>query len=171
MESPDTLAPPSLVGLGTYLLSRTGKAARGRLADRLAGRGLRLWHMAVLAALTDFGPHVQRALSTRLGVDPSDIAKVVDDLASAGWVERSRDPADRRRIRVSITAAGRSALTDLQAEAEQVQDELLAPLTTAERTQLTDLLSRVFDHLGTDATDPTPGPIPGPIPTPDTARP
>ncbi|WP_033825220.1 MarR family winged helix-turn-helix transcriptional regulator [Kitasatospora sp. MBT63] len=146
--APDTL-PPSLTGLTTYLLSRTGKAARGLLAARLARRGLRLWHMAVLAALADFGPHAQRELAVRLSVDPSDITKVVDDLAAATWVERTRDPADRRRVRVHATPAGLTALTELQAEAEAVQATLLTPLTPAERTQLTDLLRRVFETLPT----------------------
>ncbi|MEW1913014.1 MarR family transcriptional regulator [Kitasatospora sp. NPDC085895] len=140
-----TAVPPSLLDLSTYLLSRTGKAARTRLAERLARRGLRLWHLAVLAALADFGPHAQRDLSVRLSVDPSDIAKVVDELAAAGWVDRSRDPADRRRIRVTVTDPGRTALRELQAEAEAVQAELLAPLSAAERTRLHGLLRRLFD--------------------------
>ncbi|MCU7827033.1 MarR family winged helix-turn-helix transcriptional regulator [Kitasatospora sp. DSM 101779] len=140
-----TAVPPSLLDLSTYLLSRTGKTARARLAERLADRGLRLWHMAVLAALTDFGPHVQRDLAVRLSVDPSDIAKVVDELAAAGRVDRSRDAADRRRIRVTATDTGRALLRELQDEAEAVQAELLAPLSRAERTQLHGLLRRVFD--------------------------
>ncbi|GAA4992737.1 MarR family winged helix-turn-helix transcriptional regulator [Kitasatospora paranensis] len=166
MESPEA-APPSLVCLTTYLLSRTGKAARGRLTERLAARGLRLWHMAVLAALTDFGPHVQRALATRLSVDPSDIAKVVDELAAAGWVGRTRDPADRRRVRVTVTPEGRTALAALRSDAEAVQDDLLAPLDDAERDQLTALLRRVFDHVQAGpAPDLGPAPDPGPNPTP-----
>ncbi|GII34424.1 MarR family winged helix-turn-helix transcriptional regulator [Planotetraspora mira] len=140
-------APPSLLGLSTYLLSLTGKAARGRLADRLAERGLRLWHMAVLAALADFGPHVQRALANRLSLDPSDVAKVVDELAVAGHVDRVRDAADRRRVAVSLTPAGRALLAELDAEARRVQDELLAPLSQAERTELQEMLRKVYARI------------------------
>jgi MarR family transcriptional regulator, lower aerobic nicotinate degradation pathway regulator len=142
--------PPSLLSLTTYLLSRTGKAARGRLADLLAARGLRLWHMAVLAALADFGPHIHRDLARRLAIDPSDIVKVVDDLAAAGWVERARDGADRRRVIVTLTGSGREALAELHAGAVSVQDDLLAPLNAAERDQLTALLQRVFAHAYVD---------------------
>jgi DNA-binding MarR family transcriptional regulator len=136
--------PPTLLALTTYLLSLTGKTARGRLAARLAERDLRLWHMAVLASLADFGTHSQRGLGERLSVDASDMAKVVDQLAGAGYVARARDTADRRRFVVGITPAGREALRELVAEAESVQDELLAPLSPRERTQLHDLLARVF---------------------------
>jgi DNA-binding MarR family transcriptional regulator len=140
-------APPSLTGLTTYLLSRTGKIARGRLVGRFAERGLRLWHHAVLAALADFGPHVQRDLAVRLAIDPSDMAKIVEELAGAGRVERARDAADRRRITVTLTDAGRTLLAELDAEAAAVQDEVLGPLTGTEREQLDALLQRVFTHL------------------------
>ncbi|MBP2702535.1 winged helix-turn-helix transcriptional regulator [Microbispora sp. RL4-1S] len=137
-------APPTLLGLHTYLLSLTGKAARGRLSDRLASRGLRLWHMAVLAALADFGPHTQRDLCARLSVDPSDMAKIVEQLAGFGQIERTRDPADRRRVSVGLTDTGRRALTELVGEARAVQDEMLAPLTGDERAQLHSFLLKVF---------------------------
>ncbi|MEY9859597.1 DNA-binding MarR family transcriptional regulator [Catenulispora sp. GAS73] len=143
-------APPSLTGLSTYLLSRTGKIARGRLAGRFAERGLRLWHHAVLAALGDFGPHVQRDLAARLAIDPSDMAKIVDELAGAGSVERARDAADRRRITVTLTDAGRTLLAELDAEAAGVRDEVLAPLTENEREQLDALLRKVFQGLVTE---------------------
>ncbi|GLW07195.1 hypothetical protein Misp01_23250 [Microtetraspora sp. NBRC 13810] len=136
--------PPTLTALTTYLLSRVGKAARAGLAERLAAGGLRLWHMAVLAALADFGPHAQRDLSARLGIDPSDVVKVVDELVAAGHAERARDPADRRRVRVTLTPAGRTALAGLNAQAAEVQDVILAPLDARERAQLHDLLRRCF---------------------------
>ncbi len=139
--------PPSLLRLDTYLLSKIGKAARGRLAQRLAVRGLRLWHMAVLAALTDFGPHSQRDLAARLALHPSDVAKVVDALAGAGAVERRQDPADRRRVSVEVTAAGRALLGELDADARAVREEVLAPLDPAERDRLSELLLRLFDHV------------------------
>lgn len=139
-------APPSLTGLTTYLLSRTGKIARGRLAERFSERGLRLWHHAVLAALADFGPHVQRDLAARLVIDPSDMAKIIDELAGRETVERARDAADRRRITVTLTDAGRTLLAELDAEADVVQGEVLEPLTEDEREQLHALLRKVFEE-------------------------
>ncbi len=140
--------PPTLLDLSTYLLSKTGKTARERLATRLAAHDLRLWHMAVLAALADFGPHAQRDLAARLGIDSSDLVRVIDDLAAADRVERTRDTTDRRRVQVTLTPAGRTTLADLQTEARIVQADLLAPLTPAEQAQLHALLLRV--HLSAD---------------------
>ena len=137
-----TAAPPTLMRIDAYLLSLSGKAGRSLVADRLAALGLRMWHMAVLAALADFGPHAQRELSHRLNVDPSDMAKVIDQLAD--HVERTRDTADRRRVVVSLTASGRELLTRLLRETAAVDDTLLAGLTLAERDQLHGLLLKVF---------------------------
>ncbi|MER6944849.1 MarR family winged helix-turn-helix transcriptional regulator [Nonomuraea sp. NPDC000554] len=139
--------PPSLLALSTYLLSRTGKAARGRMAAGLAARGSRMPHMAVLAALADFGPDSQRGLSARLGIDPSDLVKVLDELAAPGYVQRARDPSDRRRTSVELTDAGRTELDHQLSEATAVQDELLAPLAPQEREQLHALLQRVHEGL------------------------
>ncbi|MFE7426987.1 MarR family winged helix-turn-helix transcriptional regulator [Streptomyces sp. NPDC057545] len=148
--------PPSLLGFTTYLLSRTGKTARSRLAARLAERDMKLWHMAVLSALVDFGPHVQRELASRLGIDRSDMVKIVDDLVVAGLVERARDTDDRRRVTVTSSPAGRAVLVDLQAEALGVQRELLAPLSTAEQAQLAALLRRVHAHAHEEGQGPGP---------------
>ncbi|MFE6051868.1 MarR family winged helix-turn-helix transcriptional regulator [Kitasatospora sp. NPDC056446] len=140
--------PPTLLDLSTFLLSRVGRAARVRLAERLAERGLRLWDMAVLATLADSGPQAQRDLVRRLGIDPSDLAKVADQLSAAGYVERARDPADRRRVSVSITGAGRQLLAELDAQARVVQDEVLAPLDAGERQVLQGMLLRLHRGLG-----------------------
>jgi MarR family transcriptional regulator, lower aerobic nicotinate degradation pathway regulator len=143
MEPADT-SPRSLTDLSTYLLSRVGKDARSRQAERLATRGLRLWHPAMLAALVDFGPQAQRDLAVRLRMDRSDVTKVVDELARAGYVTRTRDPADRRRVEVAVSPEGLAAHEELDAEARAVEDELLQALTPAERDQLKALLLRVF---------------------------
>ncbi|MBO1417635.1 MarR family winged helix-turn-helix transcriptional regulator [Streptomyces sp. FH025] len=143
---PGRALPPTLLDLSTFLLARIGRSARGRLADRLAERDLRLWDLAVLAALADFGPQVQRDLVERLGIDPSDLAKVADRLGGAGYVERTRDQTDRRRVSVAVTPAGRALLAELEAQARAVQDEVLAALDDGERRVLHELLLRV--HRG-----------------------
>ncbi|MER7467999.1 MarR family transcriptional regulator [Streptomyces sp. NPDC097981] len=137
---------PRLTSLTPYLLSTVGKAARTLVGDRLAAHGLRLWDMAVLAALADHGPQPQRDLAERLDVHPSDVVKVLDGLARLGYVDRERDTADRRRVLASISEPGRRLLDELAAETAAVRDQLLAPLDEAERATLHELLLRVHAH-------------------------
>lgn len=137
-------APPSLLALASYLLSLSGKAARQRMADMLAQHDLRLWHMAILAALADFGPHAQRDLCARLLLDPSDMAKAADSFAGLGYVDRTPDPSDRRRVLLTITPSGRRLLSRLVREARAVDDGVFAALTARERSTLLTLLRKVF---------------------------
>jgi DNA-binding MarR family transcriptional regulator len=63
-------------------------------------------------------------------------------------VKRQRDPADRRRQTVQITAAGRKSLERLRRLSQQLEDEFLATLDESERRDLHTLLQRLGDqHL------------------------
>ncbi|BFV55535.1 hypothetical protein KCMC57_up06390 [Kitasatospora sp. CMC57] len=134
-----------LLGLTTYLMSSTGRTARASLAARVARRGLRLWHVAVLEAVVEAGSLSKGELAVRLDINPSDVVKVVDDLVGQGYLACTRSARDRRRIDVSATPAGRALLAELTEELTAVEQDVLAPLTDGERAQLAFLLSRLAD--------------------------
>jgi MarR family transcriptional regulator, lower aerobic nicotinate degradation pathway regulator len=139
--------PAPLLGLTVYLLSQTAGAGKRVLDGRLAERGLRLRHMAVLAALSEAGAAHQSALGRSVRLDPSDMTATVDDLERAGYVERRVDPGDRRRRVVRLTREGDRTLAELRAMAEGVADELLAPLPEARRRRLHEDLAVVLAAL------------------------
>ncbi|WP_153540570.1 MarR family winged helix-turn-helix transcriptional regulator [Actinomadura macrotermitis] len=138
--------PPRLLDITAFVLARTGRIGRARMGAMTDGRGLGLWHLAVLAALDDAAPASQRGLGARLRIDPSDLVEVVGRLADAGLVRRERDPADRRRYVVELTARGRAELDAITAEAARLDAELLAPLDGPERAQLKSMLGRILAH-------------------------
>ncbi|WP_147944810.1 MarR family transcriptional regulator [Microbispora hainanensis] len=142
----ETKTPERLRGRASRLLAMV--AAR---ADRLMGEGLarvdaRKWHYAVLASLEEFGPGSQATLSRRTGIYRSDMVGVLNELAERGLVERMPDPDDRRRNVITITAQGRQSLRRLDKVLDDLHEELLAPLTPAERDQFVHLLTRLRDH-------------------------
>ncbi|GAA3411466.1 MarR family winged helix-turn-helix transcriptional regulator [Streptosporangium vulgare] len=121
------------------------------LSDRLINEGLaqadaRKWHYAVLASLEEFGPGSQAMLSRRTGIYRSDMVGVLNELAERDLVERAPDPGDRRRNVITITAQGRRHLHRLDKILDDLHEELLAPLASAERDQFTQLLVRLLDH-------------------------
>jgi DNA-binding MarR family transcriptional regulator len=130
----------------TWLISQASMHAHRLLTERLAGAGSRGYHYRLLAALQEFGPASQARLGRRTGMDRSDVVAALNDLAGRGLVERSADPADRRRNVVTITPSGAAHLQLLDAVLAGVQDELLAPLSAAERDLLAGLLTRVLRH-------------------------
>jgi MarR family transcriptional regulator, lower aerobic nicotinate degradation pathway regulator len=138
------LLPPRLLAMPSYVLSLLGRAARAGSVEAVAGNDLRLGHVAVLAALADLGPSSQRDLGARLRQDPSDVVGLLDDLQRRALVHRERDPDDRRRQRVSITAAGRRALSAAERAVARREDALLDALTARERAELHRLAAKAL---------------------------
>lgn len=132
--------------LRTRLLGLAAMHSDRRVNDELARVGARKWHYAVLATLDEFGPASQSRLSDRTRIYRSDLVAVLNELAEREQVDRAPDPADKRRNLVRITGAGRRALRELDRVLAAVEDEVLAPLTAAQRAQLTDLLTILVDH-------------------------
>ncbi len=92
------------------------------------------------------GVITQHALCKCMGMDPSSMVATIDELEDKGLVERRRNPQDRRAHALHVTAAGRKTLSDGRKLARRAQDELLAPLDSAERAQLHELLLRLVVH-------------------------
>jgi MarR family transcriptional regulator, lower aerobic nicotinate degradation pathway regulator len=134
--------------LPTRLLSLAAIHSDRRVNEALARADARKWHYAVLATLDEFGPASQAGLSSRTGIYRSDLVAVINELADRELVERAPDPADRRRNLVTLTGPGRRQLLTLDKLLADVEDEVLAPLTPAQREQLARLLTTLVNHHG-----------------------
>jgi DNA-binding MarR family transcriptional regulator len=132
-----------LDSLPTWLLSRSSGQAHRLLAEAFAAAGARGYHYRLLAALEDLGPASQATVGRRAEMDRSDVVAALNELEADELVERAPDPDDGRQKIVSITAAGRRHLKKLDEVVASVQDELLAPLSAAERAELVRLLNRI----------------------------
>jgi Transcriptional regulators len=142
----DPQTPARLRNLPSRLLSQAATHADRLVSEGLAGVDARKWHYAVLVTLQEFGPTSQAALSRRTGIYRSDLVAVINELTARGLVERTPDPADRRRNVIDMTPLGRDRLVRLDELLTAIQDDLLAPLTRPERDQLTRLLARLLEH-------------------------
>jgi len=146
MTTIDDATPSRLNRMPSWLLSQTSVHAHRLLSQALAAAGFIGYHYRLLAALEEFGPASQAALGRRTGIDRSDVVAALNDLAGRRLVQRSPDPADRRRNIITITPAGTEQLRLLDRVLAGVQDKLLASLSPTERKQLTRLLTRVLEY-------------------------
>ncbi len=142
----DPFTPPErLWRLTTWLMPRLAGRSYKLVLERVGSATMRT-NYAILAALDEFGPVSQATLGRRLGIDRSDIVALLNDLERDGLAIRAPDDADRRRNMIKITPMGSSTLNELDDLVNAAQDDLLEPLTPAERQQLNELLRRLVEH-------------------------
>ena len=113
--------------------------------------------MVVLAYLRDHPGASQQVMTEDLSMDSNTGVLVLNDLEDLEYVERRRDPADRRRHIVDITEAGLEALERAEAAQGSIEDEILGGLSASERATFRRLLVKALeDHLptGDDQRDP-----------------
>jgi DNA-binding MarR family transcriptional regulator len=145
---PGEPTPARMLELPTWLIDRVSARSHRLLFEAFAGAGARGYHYRLLVALDEFGPLSQVTLGNRTGIDRSDVVAALNELAERGSVQRSPDPDDRRRNVVTITPAGVRELRALDRVVVDVQEQLLAPLSPADREAFVHLLSRLLNRDG-----------------------
>jgi DNA-binding MarR family transcriptional regulator len=129
------------------LLSQLNRVVYRRATEDFLG--MKLKQLITLELLANQEGCLQQELGATLMIDPNNCVLLLNDLDDRGYVERQRDPRDRRRHIVVITAAGLKALDKGQAKLEELEGEVLANLDTDDRERLRDLLAHAME--GQDA--------------------
>jgi len=86
-------------------------------------------------------------LSQRQDVSKNNMTSLLRSLEEQGLVERALDPSDLRVFRIRLSSAGREIVRGSAAQHFQELNELLAGLTAAERSELIELLDRLYQSL------------------------
>src|SRR3954462_14491975 len=115
------------------LLARLGQEATARFRRSVRPLDLGAQQFIVLKQLQALGECSQGELADALGIDYSNLASVTGELYRRGLVERDRDPNDRRRYVVELTAEGRQMLADADKAVGVGEEDMLSVLTEAER--------------------------------------
>jgi len=126
------------------LFFRLWRASHTRITEALDSIGLTPALFGVLNVLGARKRAIQQEIGSAMGIDPSTMVSLIDQLESAGLAKRRPHPTDRRAREVAITAKGRRALERGRRMANQVEDEVLRGLTAGERRELLSLLRRAL---------------------------
>jgi DNA-binding MarR family transcriptional regulator len=126
------------------LFFRLWRASHTRIAEALESIGLTPALFGVLNFLGAREATIQQEIGSAMGIDPSTMVSLIDELETAGLAKRRPHPTDRRAREVAITPKGRRILERGRGLAMQVEDEVLGGLTAAERRQLLALLRRAL---------------------------
>jgi DNA-binding MarR family transcriptional regulator len=129
-----------------FLLAQIGSHAAGRFSERIAKLHLTPAHSGILHILAATPGLTQQALAGILGMVPSRLVGLLDELDALDLTERRRSEDDRRRHALTLTEKGRQMLAAIGEISREHQRALLAALTDHERATLHDLLQRVADE-------------------------
>ncbi|MEN2738893.1 MarR family transcriptional regulator [Microbacterium sp. X-17] len=127
---PDSLATvteASAVRLATFRLAR-------RLRAESAIDAMSDAQFSVLAGLRAHGPHTLRELAERERVSAPSMNRTVNGLEAAGYVTRTTDDADRRKVNIALAPAGEAIVLETVRRRDAWLEEALASLSDADRT-------------------------------------
>lgn len=139
--SPD---PPVTEFAGQFFF-RLWRATHTRTADALGSVGLTPALFAVLNVVGARKGAIQQELGSALGIDRSTMVSLIDELERAGLARRRPSATDRRAREITITPKGSRLLKRARGLTSQVEDEVLAGLTSRERRELLGLLRRALE--------------------------
>jgi MarR family transcriptional regulator, transcriptional regulator for hemolysin len=130
-----------------YVLAETARLATKRFDQCVRVYGLTRAQCQVLFHLARQEGINQARLADLLDLEPISLARCLDRMEQAGWVERRPDPGDRRARLLYITDKAKPVLDRIFDVASEVRGEALAGLLPAERDGLVALLERVRTNL------------------------
>jgi DNA-binding MarR family transcriptional regulator len=129
-----------------FLLSQLGHRSASVFTDLISSIDLTPPHSGILRAIAAEPGRSQQALSAQLGLLPSRVVAYVDELEDRGYVERRRNPDDRRLHALYLTAAGKKVMAKIGELARQHERLMTAGLDVTQRDTLRELLSVVAEN-------------------------
>jgi DNA-binding MarR family transcriptional regulator len=131
-----------------FLLSQLGAYATALFSERIASLDLTPPQVGFLRLVGCEAGSSQQAIASRLGMAPSRLVPLIDDMEERGLVERRRDPQDRRNHALYLTAKAGRLMGQLNRVAIAHEQAVCAGLDPKERQQLGALLQRVAANQG-----------------------
>jgi DNA-binding MarR family transcriptional regulator len=135
--------PKELIASSGFLLARLGFGFKAKAIAKFEQAGFEIYDYSVLAILAEGAQETQATIAGMLALDPSRLVALLDSLEERALIVRQRDPQDRRRHLVSITATGKRQLARLRGMIMELEDTFFAALDPESRKTFHDLLSQL----------------------------
>ncbi len=126
-----------------HLLGVTSKALARKSSFQVKEFGLTIQQFGVLNAIYNRDRLTSHQLVKRLKTDSSSVMSLVDQLEKKGFITREPDIKDRRIKHLVLTEKALSMKKDLVKRVNDLDRELTAQISVAEKEQLTNALQKI----------------------------
>ena len=124
-------------------LMRSVESLNNRLNRHLAEADLTVSQFGTLEVLHHLGPLNQRAIGEKLLKSGGNITMVIDNLEKCGYVERKKDPSDRRAVLIHLTKEGETFIRNFfPKHLEKIKEEF-SVLNEEEKSQLAEICKKL----------------------------
>ncbi|WP_369361684.1 MarR family winged helix-turn-helix transcriptional regulator [Priestia megaterium] len=130
-----------------FLLGKALQQMEQKFAEGLAPFNINSRQYGVLLFIEENSYSSQKDISDNLQIDRTTMVSHIDHLETLGFVERTKNPNDRRSYSLLITEKGKEVLNSRWEFLTDVESEVLAPLNQQERQLLKDFLIRIWKSL------------------------
>lgn len=121
----------------SYVVARLERAVRAAVNERVRPHGLTTLQYTTLSVLGARGQPLSNAqLARRAYMTPQSMIEVIDALERKGLIRRDPHPSHRRVFPATVTAKGLRVLKACDAAVEQMEEDMLAGLSSDERESL-----------------------------------
>lgn len=131
-----------------FLLAQVGAHAAMRYGEQLKSLQLTPADSGILCMLNVSAGVSQQELSSRLGLHPSRLVAILDELEGCGLVERKQNPDDRRQYALYLTDKGREMSSEIGRVSREHRERLCASLNSGEQERLAEMLKRIAEEQG-----------------------
>ncbi|WP_240809999.1 MarR family winged helix-turn-helix transcriptional regulator [Actinomadura sp. WMMA1423] len=136
-------AGPSLL----YMVKRLELAVRSGLDEIVRPAGITAWQYTALTVLERHDGLSTAQLARDSFVTAQSMADMVRTLEGRGFIERRRNPANRRELVIHLTGAGHELLAALAEPVRLLEARMLGDLTARQEEQFRRALARAWRAL------------------------
>lgn len=101
--------------------------------------------LGLMTFIDDKGEQSISQMATQWEMSSSAVTQLVDTLVELGFVQRKQAKDDRRKLRISLTKAGRTMLTKAKKARLELLQKLLSPLSAEELASLEIMQKKILD--------------------------
>jgi len=138
------------------MVKQLEQVIRSHLDDLLRPLGLTTQQYTALTVLERRDGLTSAQLARHSFVRPQTMHEMITSLDERGFIQRERDPANRRVLLISLTPQGRTMVAKYDEEVQRLEDVMLSDLTLHQRQILRAALDTCRRSLALDAGRPKP---------------